>query len=943
MAKTLASTDMSRDSFTTSMNQNFAIFMGSTSGALSICPYSTQPIVLSETQLIQFLLDRHDVTFPIAEGYAKVIASGESYTFTGNALHNVTTTKSSFPLVGSSLQVAAAGAGYFTIPQSLAPLSDDVYKIIMFESVRSNLNKVSNIDLMSKSSTALILSSQSSSLQATVSGLTSTFTVFIPVDPQLVSALDIASWKSKLSCAFLDPTGRQLLFQGCVVFDRSDTSVTCHCNHLTEYFAALDPSLADCGDKKISQNETCDDGNLISLDGCSASCQIEYGAECWRIDGTYSVCCAPCPPGQYRTGCEYGNANGIGECKNCNAGEYKPTRGISTDVCLPCPNGTTSAEGASECGVCQYGTYRNSTVNACLNWTICSAGYELYNASYDSPGLCRDINECINQTDTCDRVSEVCVNLEGSYRCDCAYGYVKANNKCVPNCGDGLYIPGEGCDDGNANSGDGCSSTCTIEANFVCQNRDYTRSNCSCLTNFYNPKEGAKCSRYCSAKYTCLGHGTCEPQSGYCMCQRYYFGLDCSTVLTPLDSFEFYISDISISYTFSLSSGASLYLPPFALSGPTTVSGDLYDSKDLPPVMQVSDVVRFAGDVVDLQPDGMSVKGAVLSLAVAEKALPGEVLKVFTFDRDLERWVVVNGSGPDATGKAAGTLQHFSTYAAMFSKDPNIVVVAPRASSKAGVIAAAIIVPIMFIGLLVAVYYARLQQAQAGKKKTDAEAEATSEPVYDSSALRSSVIPQASTFDISSVPLPESWINCSACNNPVKSTWPRCPNCRTDIAQAPRPEGSDLVATLGYDHPEISEAAAGVDSASALSAQTLVEQQGFGGICHQCSAPVKLSWPRCPGCKAKILRPGETVESAPAQAFVSSMSQQDVMGFSAECVNCKAPVKPTWKRCPTCRTPIASDSAPAPAPVPRAAEEQQVQGDTFTPAPEEVTLPGDAS
>eukprot|EP00960_Hanusia_phi_P005504 160165-Hanusia_phi.AAC.1 len=86
---------------------------------------------------------------------------------------------------------------------------------------------------MSKSSTALILSSQSSSLQATVSGLTSTFTVFIPVDPQLVSALGIASWKSKLSCAFLDPTGRQLLFQGCIVFDRSDTSVTCHCNHLT--------------------------------------------------------------------------------------------------------------------------------------------------------------------------------------------------------------------------------------------------------------------------------------------------------------------------------------------------------------------------------------------------------------------------------------------------------------------------------------------------------------------------------------------------------------------------------------------------------------------------------------------------------------------------------------------------------------------------------------
>eukprot|EP00960_Hanusia_phi_P014217 418664-Hanusia_phi.AAC.1 len=81
------------------------------------------------------------------------------------------------------------------------------------------------------------------------------------------------------------------------------------------------------------------------------------------------------------------------------------------------------------------------------------------------------------------------------------------------------------------------------------------------------------------------------------MCQRYYFGLDCSTVLIPLDKFESFTRNVSISYNFSLSSGASLYLPPYALSGPTTVSGDLYDSKNLPLAMQASDVVRFAGDV----------------------------------------------------------------------------------------------------------------------------------------------------------------------------------------------------------------------------------------------------------------------------------------------------------------------------------------------------------
>ncbi|EKX42758.1 hypothetical protein GUITHDRAFT_140920 [Guillardia theta CCMP2712] len=963
VAKAASSTDMSRDSFSTTMNQNFAIFMGSISGALSVCPYSSEPVVLSESQLIQFLIDRHASTFPIAEGYAKVIAAGELYTFTGNSLHNLTTTKANFPLVATSLQVAAAGTGYFTVPQSLSPLPSNVYKIIMFQGVRSNLNKVSSIDLLSQSSVALMLATQDSSTQATVSDLTSPFTVVIPVDPQLVTALGVAGWKNKLSCAFLDPTTKQFRFQGCIVFDRSDTSVTCRCNHLTEFFAALDPALADCGDKKISQNETCDDGNLVSLDGCSASCQVEPGADCWRDpgSGTYSICCAPCAPGQYRSGCVSNTVDGVGICSPCAAGTFKPDRGSWDSVCTPCPNGTSSVAGSAVCGSscgpgtypsgadclpCPYGKYKNTTGNSmCLDWPTCPPGYELYNASASESGYCRDIDECKNQSDTCNRVSEVCVNTEGSYRCDCAYGYVKVNNKCVSNCGDGIYIPVEGCDDGNTKSGDGCSSSCTIESNFVCKNSNSTPSVCTCVANFYNPKEGAKCSRYCSAQYTCLGHGSCQAEAGYCMCNRYYFGLDCSTVLTPLDSFEFYISDISISYTFSLSSGASLYLPPFALSGPTTVSGDLYDSKDLPPAMQVADVVRFAGDVVDLQPDGISVKGAVLGLSVSQQAQADEVLKVFTFDRDLERWVVVDGSGPDATGRASATLQHFSTYAAMFTKDPNIVVVPSKlgSGSKAGVIAAAIIVPIFFIGMLVLAYYARLQQAQAGKKKADVEAEAPSEPVYDSSALRSSVIPQASTFDTSAVALPESWINCSACNNPVKSTWPRCPNCRTDIAQAPRPEGRDLVATLGYDHPEISEAAAGVDSVSAVSAQTLVEQQGFGGICHQCSAPVKLSWPRCPGCKAKIQRPGETVESAPAQAFVSSMSQQDVMGFSAECVNCKAPVKPTWKRCPTCRTPIMSDSAPAPATVPATSEAQQYQGDTFTPAPEEVTLPGDAS
>ena len=35
-------------------------------------------------------------------------------------------------------------------------------------------------------------------------------------------------------------------------------------------------------------------------------------------------------------------------------------------------------------------------------------------------------------------------------------------------CGDGIIAGTEKCDDGNATSGDGCSSTCTIERGYVC-------------------------------------------------------------------------------------------------------------------------------------------------------------------------------------------------------------------------------------------------------------------------------------------------------------------------------------------------------------------------------------------------------------------------------------------------------------------------------------------
>ena len=46
-----------------------------------------------------------------------------------------------------------------------------------------------------------------------------------------------------------------------------------------------------CGDGAVGGDETCDDGNGTSGDGCSASCQIEDGTNP-DGDGVESGCCS---------------------------------------------------------------------------------------------------------------------------------------------------------------------------------------------------------------------------------------------------------------------------------------------------------------------------------------------------------------------------------------------------------------------------------------------------------------------------------------------------------------------------------------------------------------------------------------------------------------------------------------------------------------------------
>ena len=95
----------------------------------------------------------------------------------------------------------------------------------------------------------------------------------------------------------------------------------------------------------------------------------------------------------------------------------------------------------------------------CPAHSKCRRGKCKCNEGYDKCGRkCVDMQTSVKHCGDCDTVCP-----EGS---SCVEGFCTA----PPGCGDGIVQAelGETCDDGNFFDGDGCSSTCQVEAGFQC-------------------------------------------------------------------------------------------------------------------------------------------------------------------------------------------------------------------------------------------------------------------------------------------------------------------------------------------------------------------------------------------------------------------------------------------------------------------------------------------
>jgi cysteine-rich repeat protein len=141
-------------------------------------------------------------------------------------------------------------------------------------------------------------------------------------------------------------------------------------------------TLTECGDGLRQGSEECDDGNGVSLDGCSSNCIVEAGFACSKASSG-DVCSNGCRNGtrEVKEGCDDGN-------------------NIAGDGC----DTKCDVERAWQCADTVHGSIPHAVVSNCV----------------------------------------------------------------VP-CGDGIRLDRiEGCDDRNEEDGDGCSSSCVVEANSSC-------------------------------------------------------------------------------------------------------------------------------------------------------------------------------------------------------------------------------------------------------------------------------------------------------------------------------------------------------------------------------------------------------------------------------------------------------------------------------------------
>jgi cysteine-rich repeat protein len=240
-----------------------------------------------------------------------------------------------------------------------------------------------------------------------------------------------------------------------------------------------------CGNGLVDGAESCDDHNTSDGDGCSANCLVEAGFVCTGGTHCHNLTCGD----GYRDspeGCDDGNTVDGDGCSSTCALEIPAQRASvrvngsldATDPTWTRPS-ASCASSTSTGRFLDYYTIVNATgaaqsITLVADWL--GDGYlYVFGLPFDpvSPttgcvvGSSGKISTLSNRLIQPGEQLMVVASTNsagptGAYTLDISTVGTVA-------CGNGLLEGAEKCDDGNANAGDGCSDTCTLEPGFSCE------------------------------------------------------------------------------------------------------------------------------------------------------------------------------------------------------------------------------------------------------------------------------------------------------------------------------------------------------------------------------------------------------------------------------------------------------------------------------------------
>lgn len=241
---------------------------------------------------------------------------------------------------------------------------------------------------------------------------------------------------------------------------------------------------AVCGDGVVVPPEECDDGNSVSLDGCSAACVVEAGFGCARPLGPSA--CTACPPGTTNV---YDPLVTVGAFETQH--NYSNNADISTTIAVP---GGAGRVMFSQCSVSKL-----------------EANYDFLTVSDAASGA------------TIAKVSGQCSDA-------CATPTSSAQSSCIPAAG--LAFTGASAGVVLRFTSDSSDSFWGLAATVVVQVGDGRYSNCTaCATGTYWAGAAAPCSSCAAGRFAdapgalncswCHAGSTSSAGSAACaMCER---------------------------------------------------------------------------------------------------------------------------------------------------------------------------------------------------------------------------------------------------------------------------------------------------------------------------------------------------------------------------------------------------------------------------------------